>query len=486
VFKLTLTLVFVAAVLIFSFRLLETPSGITVDEAGFGYNASLISETFRDENGRFLPVFVLSLEGRDWRQPVMQYSQVLAFKVFGNSLFVLKFVSVIFAAASAMMIFFLADKLGGRFYAWIAFIVFVTTPIVFMHSHLALDNIAPLPFIILWLISLCKYERKKDLKYLIVAGVSLGVGFYAHKSMRSASSVWTLVTLIYLYLPYAKKGLLIEYKNVKPLVVFAASVFPFFAISPLLEYKYAGAVYGSQSISIKSIFDYFYYYLSNFDPSFLFIKGDSILHHSTGKHGMFLLSLIPFFIYGIYSAFKNKDRFLILVVASSFTGPLFVALVGSAHRASRILFETPLFALITAYGFISLMNFKARLKNFILVLSIVLFAINAGDFLVYYWFEYPKETAHIFYNTRGEKAYKELSFFSRNRKLTPYIDESLVNRGGDPKTVEDFLRSMYFIHLDILPAEGSNKGIVLTDNKKFNKGELISNPSDGYYIYLFK
>ena len=33
----------------FSFRLLEVPPGITVDEAAFGYNAALISKTLKDE-----------------------------------------------------------------------------------------------------------------------------------------------------------------------------------------------------------------------------------------------------------------------------------------------------------------------------------------------------------------------------------------------------------------------------------------------------
>jgi len=58
---------------LFSFRILESPLGLTADEAAFAYNATLLSKTGLDENGRRLPVFVLSLGGTDWRQPVTQY-----------------------------------------------------------------------------------------------------------------------------------------------------------------------------------------------------------------------------------------------------------------------------------------------------------------------------------------------------------------------------------------------------------------------------
>jgi hypothetical protein len=58
---------------IFSYRLLQVPLGLTADEGAFGLNAVLLSNTLRDENNRFLPFFVLSLNGTDWRQPVTQY-----------------------------------------------------------------------------------------------------------------------------------------------------------------------------------------------------------------------------------------------------------------------------------------------------------------------------------------------------------------------------------------------------------------------------
>lgn len=89
--------IFVASLVFFSYRLNDVPPGMTIDEPAFGYNAVLLSETLHDENGRFLPVFVLSLDGKDWRQPVTQYFMAGYFKLFGPSVYNLKFTSVIVA-----------------------------------------------------------------------------------------------------------------------------------------------------------------------------------------------------------------------------------------------------------------------------------------------------------------------------------------------------------------------------------------------------
>ena len=91
----------------FSYKLIQVPSGITGDEAAFGYNAILLSRTLHDENGRKLPVFVLSLNGTDWRQPVTQYFITAYFKIFGPSLFNLRFTSVLIAVVSIWLIYFM-------------------------------------------------------------------------------------------------------------------------------------------------------------------------------------------------------------------------------------------------------------------------------------------------------------------------------------------------------------------------------------------
>ena len=184
----------------FSYRLLKVPPGLLSDEAAFGWNATLLSRTGRDENGRFLPVFVLSLSGHDWRQPVAQYYYALFFKLFGASVFNLRFASIVINLASALLLFWLAKEIGGERLAWVAPAVFLTVPLIMIQAHLGLDNNIPMVFALLWLILLFKWQEKKNLRFLFWAGVTLGLGFYSYKGMRGAVPAWSGVTLVYLWL----------------------------------------------------------------------------------------------------------------------------------------------------------------------------------------------------------------------------------------------------------------------------------------------
>lgn len=464
------------------------PRGITIDEAAFGYNASLIAETLHDENGRFLPVFVLSLEGRDWRQPVAQYLQVAAFKLFGRSLYNLKFVSVLAASVAGSLIYLLGVQLKSRVIGWLALLIFITSPIILIHSHLALDNIMPVPFILIWLYGLLKYEKNRSLKFLIVSGISLGVGFYAHKSMRSAASVWTLLTVFYLITTQIKNWKVFTSRNYRPVIFFLAAIAPFYLVSPILNYKYAGAVYGSQTLSLSSFYDFFYFYISNFDLSFLFIKGDSILHHSTGKHGMFLLVTLPVFIYGLFRSLTSKNKFFVFLVICFFAGPIFLTLVGSVHRASRIVFLAPIFSLITGYGLFELLKLKDKIIKMLLVAFLTFACLNIYDFLNYYWFKYADDTYHIFYSPVGLSAYKKLDEVSSKGNLSPLISEDLFSTTGDGGTIEDFSRSLYFVRPQPYK-EGSEiaKGsVILTRESKLANTEKIETGVNGYFLYVSK
>ncbi|HLC87554.1 MAG TPA: glycosyltransferase family 39 protein [Patescibacteria group bacterium] len=483
--SLACLIIFIFCLLFFSFRLPEVPRGMTIDEAAFGYNASLISQTLRDENGRFLPVFVLSLQGRDWRQPVAQYLQVASYKIFGRSLLNLKLVSVLAAAVSGLLIYLLAVDLKNRLLGWAALLVFITSPVILIHSHLALDNIMPVPFILVWLIGLLKFEKNRSVKFLVLSAISLGIGFYAHKSMRSAAPVWTLATAGYLTFTQIKDWRIFSLKNYRLPVLFLISIAPFYLISPVLDYKYAGAVYGTQNLSTNSIYDFFYFYISNFDLSFLFIKGDTILHHSTGRHGMFLLITLPVFIYGLFKSFSLKNKFFIFLAICFFAGPFFISFVGSIHRASRIVFLTPLFALICGLGIIELIKLTGYAFKTLTVLLLFLALFNVYDFLNYYWFRYAQDTYNIFYSPVGIDAYKKLDEVSKKENLIPLISEDLLKTSGDGGAVEDFSRSLYFTRPNKYK-EGSKiiaGTAVLSRDSKKTDAEKIETGANGYFIY---
>lgn len=455
----------VAVAMFFSYRLLEVPTGLTSDEGAFGYNAVLLARTTRDQNGSFLPFFVLSINGKDWRQPVTQYYLALFFKLFGASVFNLRFSSVAVVVVSAVLLFILANKLLGGWGAVLAVLAFLTTPLVMIQAHMGLDNIMPVPFGILWLLGVCLFTKTDKKKFLVLAGVSLGVGFYTYKGMRGTVPVWAALTVLYLALRSHVRSKFLTGKFLTNMAVFSLTISPFLAIIPFLERRYPCAVFDCQRMSIGSVYEFLYPYLSSFDLGFLFIKGDLTAFHSTGWHGMLLLATLPVFLVGVYQAIKKKG-FWLLTLAAFLTAPLLFGLVGSVHRASRLMIMTPPYSLLVGLGGVWLWGLRREVwGKAALGLTGILIFLNYFDFARYYWFTYPRLTESLFGRLESYKAYERLAKEVRVRGLVPYIALDLYEGGQESS---HFFEAIYFPRriLKVLPGETPPPGSILLTHQQ--------------------
>lgn len=468
----------IGSLFFFSFKILDVPPTLTSDEAAFGLNAVLLSETLRDENGRFLPVFVLSLDGLDWRQPITQYYLTGLFKLFGPSVFLLRFSSVIVLAFSTILIYLLANLLFDKKGAILSTVLFLTTPILMIHSHLGLDNIMPIPFALLWLLAVFKFTKTNNRKYLILAGISLGTAFYSYKGMRLVSFTWYLLTLSYLFILHGQNFK----RSFKPILIFSTAIFPFFAAAPFLEIRYPGAVFSRVKPSFDSIYDFLYPYFSAFDLTFLYIKGDALLTHSTGKHGFFLLATLPLFLIGIYTAVRLRGFYLFLLL-TFFTAPLFYGLVGSVHRASRLMVLIPPYILLSTLGLFGILKIRSKkIKGILIGTFAVLILLNYTDFVLYYWFKYPNLAFGGTNSIKQYESFKALKEESKKRNLKPYIANQLLD-ADDNK----FYQLIYFkpnrlpekFNQDFAPPKGS---IFLTQREYIEGMKKLDIPLKHYYL----
>lgn len=470
--------------LFFSFRILDVPTGLTVDEAAFGYNAVLLSRTLHDQNGRFLPVFVLSIDGKDWRQPLTQYYLTGFFKIFGPSVFNLRFSSVVIMLLCTILTFILASQLLNSKIALISAGLFLTTPIVMIQTHMALDNIMTVPFTLLWLINLYLFNKNGRLKYLVFAAISLGVGFYSYKGMRATIPVWTILTIFYLSWEYLANHSKANFRAffVKSLV-FSVTILPFFAIIPLLESKYPGAVFDRQQPAFDSLYSFLYPYFSSYDLSFLFIRGDELIFHSTFRHGMMLLTTLPLFILGLYQASK-QGKFWWVIILAFFTAPLLYGYVDSVHRASRLMTLIPSFVLICSLAakyLIDHLNLR-HLKVISLILS-VLMLINFLDFVSYYWYVYPNESRFAFGDLNKYQGFEALHDVANRSGRTPYVSSGIM--GSDSESAK-FYESVYFSQK--LPLFEGNQTpptesfIVLTESEKLADLKLLDIKLPFYHL----
>lgn len=410
--------------LLFSYKLTEVPPSINGDESAIAYNSVLLSRTLRDANNRFMPFFVLSY-GYDWHQPITIYFDTLLFKIFSPSFFVLRASSVVIAILSSMLIYYLLNKLLNKKIAFLGSVLFVTTPALLIHSHIALENIMLLPFVICWLIFTFLYSQQKNrFRYILLSGILLGVSFYSYKGMRLIVPVWTCLTIIYLLIINRS-----DIKNqLKSVVIFLLGLVPFFLVIPILELKYAGSVFDNKGLTAVSYHMFLMRYLSVFDPSFLFIKGDVVMLHSTGRHGMLLAASLPLFVMGVYQAMKQKGFFLFSLMAF-ISAPLFFGFIDSIYRASRLLCLIPPYIVITSLGVLFFWNQKRRII-FLIPIFLLIF-LNYFDFVNFYWNSYPelyKTNEHI--QTSSSDYYDYFIKEAKKRNLVMVIEDSIYNGDG--------------------------------------------------------
>jgi 4-amino-4-deoxy-L-arabinose transferase-like glycosyltransferase len=455
--------------LFFSYRLLEVPMGITGDEDAMGYNAVLISQTAHDENGKFMPFFVLANNGTDWKQPVTQYYLAGLFKLFGSSIFLLRFSSIIITLISSFLLHKLSSSIFNKKTAILSVIIFLTTPLIMIQSHMGLDNIMPIPFAIIWIYGLDQYSKKNNLKLLIISAISLGISFYTYKGMRAVFPIWYALSLLYIYkIPFLK--------NFKPLIIFSLFSLPFLAITPYLNFLYPGSIFGGSRPSFDNIYNFLYPYFSSYDITFMFIKGDDLLYHSTGYHGFFLLASLPIFVLGIYKSIRtNKLSRFILVVF--FISPILYGTVNSVHRASRLMCLIPFYSIICAYGFQQAMIISSHYKKIIFGLILILFSLNYLDFLHYYYYDYSLKTQALVGDLKYYLSFKSLKKYSDKYHLTPYISQDISHK---------FFEALYFKKIDYLNPEDipPNKNSILLTNRQQIDGMTNLHLNLKYYQLL--
>lgn len=423
---------------LFTFKITDVPPGINGDEASIGYNAISISQSLRDENGRLLPIFFLTMGGKDWKQPVTIYSTALLFKIFGPSYALLRLVSILFFLSTAVILYiFLKDVFDDKL-ALGGLVIFTATPILLIQSHLALENIAMLPFVVFWLYAIYKFEKTEKSKFLILAGISLGLSFYSYNGMRLVAPILLFLSLGYILF---LNGFSLQ-KSCSKFKFVVYGLIPFILLIPIAQIKYPGALFGNREADqITSYQQFVLPYLSSFDLSFLFMHGDITPYHSTGKHGMFLLTTLPLFFLGVYQILQRKTPILILAVLAFVLSPLLYGFVGSVHRGSRLLVLIPFYSIISLAGVQLILQFKKNiLKTAFISFAILLFVVNYVDFLKTYWFEYPNTVKDSF-SGPIHSSFKVLVEQSKELKVEPLVEKGIY---GQNIEASKFFEKVYF------------------------------------------
>lgn len=419
----------------------SSPPCFNADEAAFGYNASSILKTGKDEYGSPIPLRLKSFG--DYKMPLYSYLSIPFIKFFGLTESSTRILNSLVSFLFPIAVFFLTRELVKN--TTISLIASFLTAlslglhIVGRHAHEAYLTVFLITVSsIFFLRILNKLTIKNALLFLFFTTISL---FSYHPSRIFA--VFFLLYLLIFFL--RKKGgrlFLILFTSLLLLFLSTDFIYKPERVKNLLFFNNAGFnlkinelrgeggtrfLYNKLSVGASEIIQRHSTYFSS---QFLAIEGDK--NPRFGFPGMPPLTIIEYlFIFiGIYYLFKNKERGRFFLIGLFLISPLSSSLTWGEFSLTRSLFLLVPSLIISSYGFLFLLrNIKNQPFTFLILplilFSFIFFKYSSWDF---YLFHYPKRAIAI---RSWQCGYKQLAQYIQknyNKFDTFYI----TKKSGQP------------------------------------------------------
>lgn len=421
-----ITLILVLAFVLRAFKLDLIPCGIYVDEASIAYNAYCISQTGKDEFGRFLPLFPEAL-GLGFMDPLYLYVSSFFIKILGPSIFSARFASCFLGLVTIFFTYKLATLYFERSVALLSAFLLAISPWHINFSRLGMGNIT-VPALIVTSMYFISLGIKKESKYLVFASIPVGLTMYIYPVGQLFGP------LLYFVLLLLNTKCLINKKY--PLIFFL--VFSILIAFPVLRYhseqilprfhciSIANPVFSlsgekeklanSKFLVIKEnkslLLTYIFIrnYFKHFNLDFLLKKGDRNLRHNVGDRGQILwftfwLSLVGFFCL----LFRRKsDLYIFPIWFILFPVPAALTWDALPH-AGRTIGALPVFEILAAVGFFFLFSLVKKcftiakpekvldfILSFVLVLMLLKGIIEFKSYLKQYFINFPRHAISWF------------------------------------------------------------------------------------------
>ena len=400
------------------------PPGLYWDEASLGYNAYSILKTGKDEHGEFLPIARFTAFG-DYKPPGYIYAAVPFMAIFGLSDFSVRAPSALAGVLMVLVTFFLVKELleneeetdlGKRWNrdatATLAALFLAISPWSIMLSRAAFEaNLAAL-FNLLGVYFLIK--TRKNAKFLFLSSLFFILSFYTFNANRIIAPllfsgllliilgrkllsfkkeifisflIWIVLLLpSFQYLKGQESKIRLQevsiFNNLEPLKVANLRI----AVDK--NSLWARIAHNRRLSYLKEYLDG---YFKNFSGRFLFTNGDRNPRFSTGEIGNLYLFDLPFLLLGTYFLFKKRKEAALPIFFWMLVIPVPAAFAKEVPHALRIISILPTYQILTAYGFISFLNFFKKKKTFIFWGAVfgIIFLFNIFYFFHNYFIHYP-------------------------------------------------------------------------------------------------
>ncbi|HYM65181.1 MAG TPA: hypothetical protein VES68_01710, partial [Candidatus Sulfotelmatobacter sp.] len=218
--------------------------------------------------------------------------------------------------------------------------------------------------------------------------------------------------------------------------------------------------------------DFVKHYFDNLSPLFLFTKGDGNPKFSIQDVGQMYIWDIVFFVSGIFLLVRRKEGNWFLIPIWLLLAIIPAATARETPHALRIETTLPTFQILTAYGFVHVVQKIKKYKEVTLIGLFLLLFINFSYFYHNYFFNYP-----IDYSGEWQYGYKESVGFVYNN-MNNYKNVYITTALGRPyiyylfygKTNPENFRKTSVIKRDAF-------GFVTVE--KIGKLNFVGNPTAG-------
>lgn len=382
------------------------------DEASIGYNAYSISQTAKDEWGKFLPLSFQSFG--EYKLPGQIYLTVPFTIIFGLNNFSIRLPSVLMGILAIYAIYLLVAKLTEKTHskrsktiALFAAFLLATSPwhLQFSRASFEANSATTLyAFGIYFLLASLTRPSK-----LLISAIFFSLSFYFYYHTRIIVPIILTSFAVIYFKPLIKnfKFIIISFSLgiifcLPILLTFinpqsnnrALQVSVINLESPQTNPDFVSAYEKYQFAPVPSNLKdklawsdvLFGYYLRHLDPNFLFIHGDNQTRHHTSNTGLLYYFQIPLILFSILYLIAKKTREHILALILAFIFPISAIFSDLTPHALRSSLGSINLTILSAFGIIWIQ----KLPNYLKKTIPIIITLSIGMYLYQYHLVSPK------------------------------------------------------------------------------------------------
>ncbi len=358
-----------------TYRLIDVPGRLTIDEMSIGYNVYSLIKTGKDEWGKSWPIIFRAFG--DYKLPVYLYGTLPFVWVFGMNTLSIRAFSVLAGCIFVFLIGFLTQQLSRKLeLGYIAAGIAALSPWPVFISRIGLESNVGLMLFCAALISLTAMFEKKSIKAAYVTGILFGLSWYTYIAFRFITGLSTVLLLLLSLrnkslLPYITRliisfGLLLA--PLIPHIIDFSGQARFQQVSLFTDPGYVAEVNEDRSFCflqqkpflaqicpllfnkpLSWLTAFTSNYVQLFSPSYLFTDGGELEYLNVPGFGAFIVVWLPFYVVGMWWWWRQNKILYRILGGIWLISAIPSALAGPAHpvRASA---SIPFVVLAIVFG----------------------------------------------------------------------------------------------------------------------------------------